>query len=101
MTVWTYSIETMDTSSPVRRCACGSLDFRPVEVDRGPHRPLYRTEFEACLSCGAMFHRRTKRTLMNPMGPLDGLRVQQPSFRPEVDTSDWEPPPAKVRTDEP
>jgi hypothetical protein len=82
-------------------CNCGHSGFRPVEVDRGPHRPLYRTEFIACQSCGAVYHRREPRRLFSPTGAAPKYEERLPAFRPEVDTADWVAPPEKVWTDEP
>lgn len=91
----------MNTTPFVPTCICGSVEFRPVDIDRGPHRPLYRTEFEACSICGVMFHRRAKRTLFSPTAPLEAAKVERQPFRSEIDTTGWTPPPAKVWTDEP
>lgn len=83
------------------RCSCGSTDFQPVSVRRGPQQPLYMTEFMACSSCGVMYHPIRFRSLLSSSGTPPRHDPQQPPFRPEVDTSDWKPPPAKVWSEEP
>lgn len=88
-------------TSPPDRCVCGSTAFRPVEVDHGPHKPLYRTEFIACSSCGVMYHCHERRTLFRSSGAPPVHEERLPAFRPDVDTKDWTPPPGKVWTEEP